>query len=626
MKHLIVNEQLVCTVEDLRACFNQNAATRPGSSLFNNLIDKFIDGDIESFLYDNNEDELAQKIGMINKDNPDSELMRELVSAITEEHVVIKMDPLSYLEVVEASVTNNRAIFRLRVIKHSNERIQLGIKVVRESAKQPHSSIYGISKKIYEYVKQQYYLDEPNNNLRKSKTLNNWLGLSSREPLADPEKKKELPTDPAEKKETPVDIKNKTIELRECRIGEIIVFERDVPPDCDVLFFIGNIVVKSINAEDISYEFFCANHGDSTQYDSSEISTLHDNALKGWKQFQLLLGDAYRFGNGVNQSYSSALSWYSKSAQKGCAAAQCKLGEMYLYGKGTDINYSEALNWFQKSSNQGDAMGLFRLGSMYLKGKGVTTDYSKAFDFISKSAMKNNPMGQCILGKMFEDGDGVCKDEDKAFDLYLKSAMQNDALGLIYLGIFIESRLGWDINEQEITTPPEIRSKYDVLFSLFKKVIINNDSIHFEINEHRWSNLLEGIYIHAGENEDAWELYNWNKKKKMNEYGKVGPYIPAAIAGSALCLIAVGKSVNSDSEKSKYFERASLKKGVFAGYASIIMGYRYENGHGVYKSQSMADSFYYRAKRYFGSTMVDGYLNDIKRSIKEYNDFWNSLR
>lgn len=41
-----------------------------------------------------------------------------------------------------------------------------------------------------------------------------------------------------------------------------------------------------------------------------------------------LLGDIYRFGNGIQKNINMAMQWYQKVAEKGHSDAQCNLGHM----------------------------------------------------------------------------------------------------------------------------------------------------------------------------------------------------------------------------------------------------------------------------------------------------------
>ena len=119
---LVINNQIITTLEDLRSCINQPEAAVSNSSLFNELIDRFVDGDIESFLRTIGEESLAEKVKGIVIGNSDSEIMRQLVTIITGMEPNVNFDFRSCLEVVETTVKGNIAIFKLRVLKRVNEK------------------------------------------------------------------------------------------------------------------------------------------------------------------------------------------------------------------------------------------------------------------------------------------------------------------------------------------------------------------------------------------------------------------------------------------------------------------------------------------------------------------------
>lgn len=639
---LYINSQIITTLEDLRSCFNLPETALSNSSLFNELIDRFVDGDIESFLRTIGEESLAEKVKGIVIGNSDSEIMRQLVTIITGTETKVDFDFRSCLKVVETTVKGDKAIFKLRVLRWVNEKpFMVGViqpKLLMEA-----------SRKICN--QDQLYKDVAR---QKSKT-EEVATTSSETPSTTEKSGRRVVMDPSywlkQSKESRLGLKGasgsiqsfgivegvamymallalsytlkklfKSIDLSQYKQNDIVEFETGINSEYDVWFFIGKEKVGEVSAEAIAYSKYCENYGSSTKYDSERIKLISDNANKGWTQFQNLLGDVYRYGYGVDKSYKDAFSWYSKSAEKGCASAQCSLGEMYLYGKGVDVDYAEALRWFQKSSDQGNAMGQCRLGLMYEKGKGgVDVDLSKAADLYSMAAAQNNSFGQCMLGRLYEKGlGGVTKDINRALELYLKSAMQDDAMGQIHLGVLIENNMSFDKELETVAVPVEIQSKYPLLSDLFNKIIYHGGPGDFVFDDNELINSLRNLYCYAGNNMDAWEKYNWDNSGKQTEMNK---FFPCAALGGAYCLFMLGMISKSDSEKVSLFEKAALKGGCFAAVASIIMGYRYENGNGVRRNQSLAESYYGRAIRFFGKQVVERYILEIKEDIEENDRF-----
>ena len=85
-------------------------------------------------------------------------------------------------------------------------------------------------------------------------------------------------------------------------------------------------------------------------------------AEQGDASAQYELGDRYKGGRDLPQSYHEAVKWYQKSADQGYAPAEAELGGMYMGGYGglpkDDI---EALKLYHMAADQGDGTAKFAL-------------------------------------------------------------------------------------------------------------------------------------------------------------------------------------------------------------------------------------------------------------------------
>lgn len=70
--------------------------------------------------------------------------------------------------------------------------------------------------------------------------------------------------------------------------------------------------------------------------------------------WQVILGQCYELGLGVEQNYQTAAIWYSRAAEQGDSEAQNLLGILYYTGRGVTQNSELGLNWLQKSAGQGN--------------------------------------------------------------------------------------------------------------------------------------------------------------------------------------------------------------------------------------------------------------------------------
>ncbi|CAO3632389.1 unnamed protein product [Mucor hiemalis] len=72
------------------------------------------------------------------------------------------------------------------------------------------------------------------------------------------------------------------------------------------------------------------------------------------------IGDAYKYGLGVEKDYVKAMEWYMKSVDIHCSLSLSNIGRMYLEGLGVEADYAIALEYFEESDLYGskDAKGL----------------------------------------------------------------------------------------------------------------------------------------------------------------------------------------------------------------------------------------------------------------------------
>ena len=107
---------------------------------------------------------------------------------------------------------------------------------------------------------------------------------------------------------------------------------------------------------------------------------------KGKAWAQSLLGDKYKFGKGVDQSYQQARELFELSASQGNISAQHNLGLMYYHGQDVDQSYEKAAEYFEPSARQGMSEAQYGLGKLYANGQGVEQSFEKARELWMKSA------------------------------------------------------------------------------------------------------------------------------------------------------------------------------------------------------------------------------------------------
>lgn len=115
------------------------------------------------------------------------------------------------------------------------------------------------------------------------------------------------------------------------------------------------------------------------------------------------IGDAYRYGNGVEQDEIQARKWYRKGADVGEIAAVLRLAECYKDGIGGKQDYAKAMDEYLhlaerlegrgfKHQAAGIGTALYEIGNMHLNGLGVPPDLKKAIRYFTLAVKKSNNM------------------------------------------------------------------------------------------------------------------------------------------------------------------------------------------------------------------------------------------
>ena len=141
-------------------------------------------------------------------------------------------------------------------------------------------------------------------------------------------------------------------------------------------------------------------------------------ARQGHADAQFMLGDMYRYGEGVPRDYVQGQKWYEKAAAQGNAKAQYELGQLYQYGYAEGVDYKQARQWYEKAAVQGIANAQYLLGVLYEEGAGVPQNYKQARRWYEQAAAQDHPKAQLNLGTMYELGFGVTQDYVQAHMWY----------------------------------------------------------------------------------------------------------------------------------------------------------------------------------------------------------------
>ena len=105
------------------------------------------------------------------------------------------------------------------------------------------------------------------------------------------------------------------------------------------------------------------------------ITDLRPLAEYGDVRAQLLLGNMYAGGNGVEQDASEAFALYHRAALANNTDGMVAVAAMYQTGQGISLNTQLAIGWFERAARLGSQAGAFFYGiHMFQGSKGTTYD------------------------------------------------------------------------------------------------------------------------------------------------------------------------------------------------------------------------------------------------------------
>ncbi|KAF9139872.1 hypothetical protein BGX30_007369 [Mortierella sp. GBA39] len=168
-----------------------------------------------------------------------------------------------------------------------------------------------------------------------------------------------------------------------------------------------------------------------SQADVYHISRISYNARNGDPAAQVLLGDIFKEGSGVDQDLQVAINWHTRAADQGHARGQFSIGVMY--GQGLVV-----VQDFVKTADGGDerAQNTAGVGFVHDRGLGVPQDHDEAWGWFMKAAALGDASAQYILGLLYGFGQGIERNVTIARNWTLKAAEQRHAAAQNAAGFF----------------------------------------------------------------------------------------------------------------------------------------------------------------------------------------------
>ncbi|MDJ0943315.1 MAG: tetratricopeptide repeat protein [Kiloniellales bacterium] len=169
------------------------------------------------------------------------------------------------------------------------------------------------------------------------------------------------------------------------------------------------------------------------------IAYLSQAAEAGYLIAYTTLGAIFHF---VTLDYAEAASWYRQGAELGSPSAQVLLGDLYRRGRGIEKDPKAALAWYRKAADGGYPLAYSKIGELYERGIGLSKDARSAAAWYRRGAEQDLPRAQHALGLLYLAGKGVPKDEEQAADWLQRAADQGFGNAQLALAELLASRAG----------------------------------------------------------------------------------------------------------------------------------------------------------------------------------------
>ncbi len=201
-----------------------------------------------------------------------------------------------------------------------------------------------------------------------------------------------------------------------------------------------------------------------------EVALLRQSAEGGGSAAQLMLGLAYRRGDGgLPKDAALAARWLEKAAVQGNAYAENELGDLYLEGAGVPKNPRLAADWWEKAAARGSVRAQFKLGKALMEGKDIPADREKGRQWLERAATEGSAEAQYLLGRMYHEGEWVPRDPAMAKSLLERSALQgyDSAISLLHMlegiGYSLEAELhNWQPDMHKLAADGDPEAQYQL--------------------------------------------------------------------------------------------------------------------------------------------------------------------
>ena len=377
------------------------------------------------------------------------------------------------------------------------------------------------------------------------------------------------------------------------------------------------------------------------------------DALNGSIEAQVMLGDAFMRGRGVEADREQALRWWTMSAAQGHHESQQKVlgiwakkaqrgedGSKWMYHMGhvfetglyVEVDITKALAWYNKAlkkghagarnralacemalAAQGDSAGQLHLGTSYWNGDGVPENKVTAVEWWTKAAEQQNADAEFYLGCATHTGEGMPggePDAEGAVVWFQRAADKQHFPAQKMLAKHWREQARKGDTESQIHLGKAYMKGRGVKRSMDKALMWWGEAA--ALKSQTAMLLLADVYYNAqGTTKNkARGLEWWDKAAKLGnteaQYlaGKAHAFGGGCVEGEE------GDGVVADNQKAVWFWRSAAENGHSS--AQFSLGNAYFYGSGIVKDHTMAKHWWSQSSQ-LGNTDAEHMLDIASR-------------
>ncbi len=152
-------------------------------------------------------------------------------------------------------------------------------------------------------------------------------------------------------------------------------------------------------------------------------------AVQGNLDAQMILGQWFLAGHGVERDEARAFAWFKHAAHAGHAGASNMTGRCYENAWGTLQDDHAAAQWYTLAAQRGSDWGMYNLATALVLGRGIAASRPQALDWYLRAADMGHAKSLNIVGGFYEDGWEVERNAAVAMDYYRRAAEGGDFRG-----------------------------------------------------------------------------------------------------------------------------------------------------------------------------------------------------